>query len=155
MMLPGTLSSMEMLRCSPPARGRPRERHIALGSARSRACSCPARFAWPRTPVCVYPCPSAPCRSHVQGTVGAPVAYFRLSRWRTTTLPEEASMGDTPQRLAKEASLLNLSGLSPATINSVAAWSVPTAGRASNSGAARATSRSSWTSNSAISSERA
>src|SRR5215217_6651740 len=31
----------------------------------------------------------------------------RLRRWRTT-FPEEASTGDTPQRLAKEASLLNL-----------------------------------------------
>src|SRR5215213_674651 len=46
----------------------------------------------------------------------------RLRRCRTT-LPEEASMGETPHRLAKEASLLNLWGLSPATINSVAAWS--------------------------------
>ena len=34
-------------------------------------------------------------------------------------------MGETPHRLAKEASLLNLWGLSPATIKSVAAWSVP------------------------------
>src|SRR4051812_39831066 len=48
----------------------------------------------------------------------------RLRRCRTT-LPEEASTGETPQRLAKEASLLNLWGLSPATISSVAAWSVP------------------------------
>ena len=44
----------------------------------------------------------------------------RLSRWRTT-LPEEASMGETPQRLAKEASLARRSGLSPATHSSVAA----------------------------------
>src|ERR687897_3259797 len=50
----------------------------------------------------------------------------RLRRWRTT-FPEEASPGDTPQRLAKEASLLNLWGLSPATVSSVAAWSVPDA----------------------------
>src|SRR5215207_10401518 len=35
----------------------------------------------------------------------------RLRRWRTT-FPEEASTGDTPHRLAKEASLLNLLGLS-------------------------------------------
>src|SRR5215203_3909301 len=42
-----------------------------------------------------------------------------------TTLPEEASMGATPHRLAKEASLPNLWGLSPATIKSVAALSVP------------------------------
>src|SRR5829696_10038005 len=35
----------------------------------------------------------------------------RLRRWRTT-FPEEASTGDTPQTLAKEASLLNLWGLS-------------------------------------------
>jgi hypothetical protein len=33
-------------------------------------------------------------------------------------------MGDTPQRLANEASLRRRSGLSPATISSVAAWSV-------------------------------
>ena len=33
----------------------------------------------------------------------------RLRRCRTT-LPEEASMGETPQRLAKEASLLRASG---------------------------------------------
>src|SRR5215207_988424 len=48
---------------------------------------------------------------HVQRSVGVPVAYFRLRRSRTT-FPEEASTGDTPQRLAKEASLLNLRGLS-------------------------------------------
>jgi hypothetical protein len=35
----------------------------------------------------------------------------RLRRWRTT-LPEEVSMGETPHRLANEASLLNLLGLS-------------------------------------------
>ena len=58
----------------------------------------------------------------------------RLRRWRTT-FPEEASTGETPQRLAKEASLLNLWGLSPATIRSVAAWSVPMAGKETNSGA--------------------
>jgi hypothetical protein len=44
---------------------------------------------------------------HVQRTVGLPVAYIRLRRWRTT-FPEEASTGETPHRLAKEASLLNL-----------------------------------------------
>src|SRR5215208_1684299 len=48
---------------------------------------------------------------HVQRTVGLPVAYIRLRRC-LTTFPEEASMGATPQRLAKEASLLNLWGLS-------------------------------------------
>src|SRR5215211_7537392 len=35
----------------------------------------------------------------------------RLRRWRTT-FPEEASTGDTPHTLEKEASLLNLWGLS-------------------------------------------
>src|SRR5215212_2612173 len=45
---------------------------------------------------------------HVQRTVSVPVAYFRLRRCRTT-LPVEASMGETPPRLAKEASLFNLS----------------------------------------------
>src|SRR5215208_5135248 len=154
MMLPGTLSSMEMLRRPPPACGRPRERRIALGSAGSPACSCPPRFAWRHVllgaPVHAHPHHA----DHVQGTVGVSVAYFRLRRC-LTTFPEDASTGDTPQRLAKEVSLLNLSGLSPATINSVAAWSVPTAGRASNFGAASATTRSSSMSTSAISSERA
>jgi hypothetical protein len=43
-------------------------------------------------------------------------------------------MGATPHRLAKEASLLNLWGLSPATISSVAAWSVPMPAKETNSG---------------------
>ena len=43
----------------------------------------------------------------VKGAVSVSVAYIRLRRCRTT-LPEEASMGATPHRLAKEASLLNL-----------------------------------------------
>jgi hypothetical protein len=46
-------------------------------------------------------------------------------------------MGDTPQRLANEASLPKRSGLSPATISSVAAWPVPMAGREISSGATR------------------
>jgi hypothetical protein len=58
----------------------------------------------------------------------------RLRRWRTT-LPEEASMGETPHRLAKEASLPNLWGLSPATIKSVAVLSVPMPAKETNSGA--------------------
>src|ERR671939_16385 len=37
-----------------------------------------------------------------------------------TTLPEEASTGETPQRLANDASLPNLSGLSPTVSKSVA-----------------------------------
>ena len=57
-----------------------------------------------------------------------------------TTLPEEASMGETPHRLAKEASLPSFWGLSPATINSVAALSVPMPGKETSSGAASATS---------------
>ena len=68
-----------------------------------------------------------------------------------TTLPEEAFTGETPQRLANDASLSNLWGLSPATIRSVAAWSVPMAGREVSSGALSATRRSSK----AISLERA
>src|SRR3712207_850972 len=76
----------------------------------------------------------------------------RLSRC-LTTLPEEASTGETPQKLAKDASLLNLSGLSPAVTSSVAAWSVPTPGKATRPGATLVTSRVSWTSSSAISSE--
>src|SRR5829696_8088185 len=51
-----------------------------------------------------------------------------------TTLPEEASMGATPHRFAKEASLFNLRGLSPATINSVAALSVPMPAKVTSSG---------------------
>jgi hypothetical protein len=78
----------------------------------------------------------------------------RLRRCRTT-LPEEASMGETPHRLAKEASLLNLWGLSPATINSVAAWSVPMPGKETNSGATCPTNWSSCASSSAISLQRA
>ena len=72
-----------------------------------------------------------------------------------TTLPEEASMGETPQRQAKEASLLNLWGLSPTTINSVAAWSAPMPAKETNSGATCATSGPRWASSWAISSERA
>jgi hypothetical protein len=63
-------------------------------------------------------------------------------------------MGETPQRLAKEASLPNLWGLSPATINSVAALSVPMPAKETNSGATYLTSRSSCVSSSEISSER-
>ena len=62
-------------------------------------------------------------------------------------------MGATPHRLAKEASLLSLWGLSPATINSVAALSVPMPGKESSSGAACATSRSRCDPSSEISSE--
>ena len=64
-------------------------------------------------------------------------------------------MGATPHRLAKEASLLNLWGLSPATIKSVAAFSVPMLGKEINSGATCATSRSRCASSSTISAERA
>src|SRR5215204_1967836 len=71
-----------------------------------------------------------------------------------TTLPEDASTGETPQRLAKEASLLNLSGLSQARTRRVAAWCVPTPGKETSRGAAWITKRSSWTSSSVISSER-
>src|SRR5215212_2354553 len=72
-----------------------------------------------------------------------------------TTFPEEASMGATPHRLAKEVSFLNLLGLSPATIKRVAAFSVPMPAKESSSGAACATSRSRCASSSAISLERA
>ena len=41
-------------------------------------------------------------------------------------------MGETPHRLAKEASLPNLEGLSPATTNSVVVLSVPTPGKDSS-----------------------
>ena len=49
----------------------------------------------------------------MQGAIGVSVSYIRLRRWRTT-LPEDASTGEAPHRLANEASLPNLSGLSPA-----------------------------------------
>src|SRR5829696_34435 len=78
---------------------------------------------------------------HVQRTGLASRLPPRLRRC-LTTLPEEASMGETPHSLAKEASLPNLWGLSPATINSVAALSVPMPGKATSSGATCATSRS-------------
>ena len=91
---------------------------------------------------------------HVQRTVGLSVAYIRLRRC-LTTLPDEASMGAAPHRLAKEASLPNLWGLSPATIKSVAALSVPMPAKETNSGAACATSRSRCASSSTISLERA
>ena len=64
-------------------------------------------------------------------------------------------MGATPHRLAKEASLFNLWGLSPATIKSVAALSVLMPGKETNSGAACVTSRSRCASSSTISAERA
>ena len=48
---------------------------------------------------------------HLQPTLSVPVAYFRLRGCRTT-LPEEASMEESQHSLAKEASLLNLLGLS-------------------------------------------
>src|SRR5215210_8501431 len=66
-----------------------------------------------------------------------------------TTLPEDASTGETPQRLAKEASLPSLSGLSPTVSKSVAAWSVPIAGREISWGTVSDTKRSSCVSSSA------
>src|SRR5688572_1245192 len=71
---------------------------------------------------------------HVQRAALASRLPPRLRRC-LTTLPEEASMGATPHRLAKEASLLSLWGLSPATIKSVAAFSVPMPGKETSSGA--------------------
>src|SRR5215210_3342820 len=74
MMLLGRLSSIEVLRGPRPTRARPRERRIALGSAGSRAYSCPPRLACPRTaggaPVHAHPHHA----DHVQGTVGVWVA---------------------------------------------------------------------------------
>jgi hypothetical protein len=62
-------------------------------------------------------------------------------------------MGETPHRLAKDASLPNLWGLSPATIERVAA--VPMPGKATTSGATWATSGPRCASRSAISAESA
>ena len=58
----------------------------------------------------------------------------RLSRWRVT-LPEDAWIGDTPQRWAQAASERSRSGLSPAVMSREAAVSGPTPLRASRSGA--------------------
>ncbi len=49
------------------AHGRPRERRIALGTVGSLACSCPPRFAWPRTRGCddlSASEPGRPCTAH-------------------------------------------------------------------------------------------
>jgi hypothetical protein len=80
----------------------------------------------------------------------------RLRRWRTT-LPEEASMGETPHRQTGEGGFAPqpLGVVFKATISSVAAWSAPMPAKETNSGATCATSRSSWMSSSAISAERA
>src|SRR5215208_6069825 len=59
----------------------------------------------------------------------------RLRRWRTV-LTEEAGTGATPQRWAKDASLLSLSGLSPTATSSEAAVSVPTPLSVARAGAA-------------------
>src|SRR5215218_7399381 len=55
--------------------------------------------------------PHAHDADQVQSAVGVAVSYIRLRRC-LTTLPEDASTGETPHRLANEASLLNLWGLS-------------------------------------------
>lgn len=53
---------------------------------------------------------SLPMRTtQMQSAVGVPVTYKRLSRCRTTW-PDEASMGETPQRLAKYAPLFSGGG---------------------------------------------
>jgi hypothetical protein len=64
---------------------------------------CAPRYVLLRTAIPAHPGQA----DHVQGAVGLPVTYSRLRRC-LTTLPEEASMGETPHRLAKEASLPNL-----------------------------------------------
>src|SRR5215208_3076838 len=97
--------------------------------------------------------PHAHDADQVQSAVGVAVSYIRLRRC-LTTLPEDASTGETPQRLANEASLPSLSGLSPTVSKSVAAWSVPIAGREISSGAVSDTKRSSRVSSTAISFER-
>src|SRR5215213_6660827 len=132
MMLPATLSSMEMLRRPPPARGRPRKRRIALGTAGSRACSCPPLFAWPRTRACADPGPSPHHADHVQGTVSVPVAAS------VEAMSEHLGGGGFYGRYSTKAGQGSLAPqplgiVLKATIKSVAACSVPTAGRASNS----------------------
>jgi hypothetical protein len=87
---------------------------------------------------------------HVQRTVGLPIATS------VEAVAHYLSGGGfhgrhSAERLAKEASLLNLWGLSPAAISSVAALSVPMPGKETNSRAACATRRSSSPSSSAIS----
>src|SRR3954470_8588791 len=86
-----------------------------------------------RIPACDHPGASGTgrsCTARLDSRLPPPL------RQCLTTLPEEASMGATPYRLAKEASLPNLLGLSPATIKSLAALSVPMPGKETNSGAA-------------------
>src|SRR5215207_8329258 len=76
----------------------------------------------------------------------------RLRRWRTV-LPEEAGTGATPQRWAKDASLLSLSGLSPTATSSEAAVSVPTPRSEARAGTASDTKPAICSSSSVISSE--
>ena len=76
----------------------------------------------------------------------------RLSR-RRLVLPEEAGIGATPHSRANGASLRRRWGLSPAASSGAAAMSVPTPLRASNRGAAAATSRCRYRSSSVISAD--
>jgi hypothetical protein len=57
-----------------------------------------------------------------------------------TTVPNDASIGDTPQKWAKSHSSRSRSGLSPAATRRVPAVTVPTPRRATSSGAVTATS---------------
>src|SRR5215218_7856477 len=91
---------------------------------------------------------------HVQRTISLPVGAA------VETVAHHLAGGgfdgrDPAHRLAKDASLPNLWGLSPATIKSVAALSVPMPAKETNSGATCATSRPRCASSSAISAESA
>src|SRR5215217_720151 len=91
---------------------------------------------------------------HVQRTISLPVGAA------VETVAHHLAGGgfdgrDPAHRLAKDASLTNLWGLSPATIKSVAALSVPMPAKETNSGATCATSRPRCASSSAISAESA
>jgi hypothetical protein len=91
---------------------------------------------------------------HVQRTVGFPIAT------PVETMPHDLAGGGLDGRDSAEA---GEGGLTPqplgivfkATINSVAAWSVPMPAKETNSGATCATNRPRWASSWAISSERA
>ena len=75
----------------------------------------------------------------------------RLRRWRTTPLQRRLPRATLRTDSGEEGSLLNLLGLSPATLSSVAVWSVPMPAKESSSGATCPTSRSRCASSSAIS----
>jgi hypothetical protein len=85
-----------------------------------------------------------PRRGKVQAAIGIPVTTS-VESVPNTTFPEDASMGETPQRpLESEASLFRRCGLSPRPLSAASLHGVRTDTRkgGQSSGAASATSRS-------------